>query len=507
MLPYRFLKATFQRVAALDEAMGLLQWDAAVMMPRGGGPGRGETQASLAGIRHELLTAPAVGEALARLAGSADARLEEPGEPGKTGWDAANVAEMRRLYAHATAVPTDLVTALARASSACEQQWRQARLDNDFAAVAPLLETLLGLVRQTATAKGEAMGLSPYDALLDQYEPGGRAAEIDRLFATVAAFLPALMGEIIAAQGDPPAVIRGHFPQSLQETLCRQLMQSVGFDFNHGRLDTSAHPFCGGCPDDVRITTRYDESDPSRAIMGILHETGHALYERGLPARWRGQPVGLARGMSLHESQSLLTEMLACRGAGFFTFAAPLIRAAFGLGDTDPAWSAQALRQRATRVTPSFIRVDADEVTYPAHVILRYGLERAMIAGDLAVADLPGAWNEGFTALLGLKVPDDRHGCLQDIHWYDGAFGYFPTYTLGAMTAAQLYEAALLAVPQAPERLAVGDFAPLMGWLKTHVHAKASSQSTAEIMIEATGRPLDAAAFRRHLTARYLVNR
>ena len=360
-------------------------------------------------------------------------------------------------------------------------------------------------MRESAAAKAEALSLSPYDALLDQYEPGGRAADIDRLFADLAGFLPALLAEILDKQGSPPPALSGSFPQATQEALCRQIMQAVGFDFNHGRLDSSAHPFCGGTPDDVRITTRYDESDPSRALMGILHETGHGLYERGLPSEWAGQPVGLARGMSLHESQSLLTEMLACRSGAFFEFAAPLIRAAFKADADDPAWSPEAFRRRATRVTPSFIRVDADEVTYPAHVILRYRLERAMIAGDLAIDDLPGAWNEGFKELVGLEVPNDSLGCMQDIHWYDGAFGYFPTYTLGAMTAAQLYESALVAVPHIPERVRHGDFTPLLGWLRENVHRKASSRSTSEIITEATGRLLDTDAFRRHLTARYLA--
>jgi carboxypeptidase Taq len=281
-----------------------------------------------------------------------------------------------------------------------------------------------------------------------------------------------------------------------------RLMERIGFDFDHGRLDISLHPFCGGTPDDVRITTRYEEDDFDRALQGVLHETGHAMYERGLPEAWRRQPVGRARGMSLHESQSLLVEMQVCRSREFQVFAAPILRAVFGADG--PAWGADNLYRLGTRVERSFIRVDADEVTYPAHVILRYRLERALLAGELALKDLPVAWNDGMRALLGIVPPDDRLGCLQDIHWFEGAFGYFPTYTLGAMTAAQLFAAAKRADPAILPGIEKGAFAPLMAWLRANVHAKASRFTTAEIITAATGHPLDPAVFERHLRARYL---
>jgi carboxypeptidase Taq len=237
--------------------------------------------------------------------------------------------------------------------------------------------------------------------------------------------------------------------------------------------------------------------------MHVLHETGHALYERGLPADWRLQPVGRACGMSVHESQSLLVEMQACRSPEFIAFAAPLLREAFG-GD-GPAWAAENLVGHSHRVERGLIRVDADEVTYPAHVILRTRLERAMLAGDLPLPDLPAAWNAGMDALLGVVPPDDRDGCLQDIHWFNGAWGYFPTYTLGAMTAAQLYAAALAAVPDIPTAIGRGDFVPLMGWLRQNVHAQGSLLTTDELLTAATGRPLDPEVFRGHLEARYLA--
>jgi carboxypeptidase Taq len=279
-------------------------------------------------------------------------------------------------------------------------------------------------------------------------------------------------------------------------------MQAVGFDFHHGRLDVSLHPFCGGVPDDLRITTRYDESDFTSAIMGVLHETGHAMYERGLPGDWRRQPVGEARGMALHESQSLLVEMQACRSADFLRFMAPIAQETFA--GSGPAWDPHNLYRLATQVEPGFIRVDADEVTYPAHVILRYRLETALIHGDMSLDDLPAAWNEGMQQLLGITPPEDRLGCLQDIHWFDGAFGYFPTYTLGALAAAQLFEAATTAHPEIPEQLRRGDFTTLLSWLQANVHGLGSSLDTDTILERATGSKLDEKVFQRHIQRRYL---
>jgi carboxypeptidase Taq len=279
-------------------------------------------------------------------------------------------------------------------------------------------------------------------------------------------------------------------------------MAALGYDFERGRLDISTHPFCGGADNDVRITTRYDEADFTKALMGVLHETGHALYEQGRPQGYMNQPVGAARGMSLHESQSLLMEMQACRSRQFLAFAAPLMRESFG--GSGPAWEAEAMWRRYTRVEPGFIRVDADEVTYPAHVILRYRLEKALIADAVPLAELPAAWNEGMKSLLGVTVPDDRLGCLQDIHWPSGGWGYFPTYTLGAMTAAQIFDAACQAEPGILPGIGKGDFGPLVGWLRAHIHGKGSLLPTDDLLTEATGRPLDAAVFKAHLRRRYI---
>jgi carboxypeptidase Taq len=491
--PYQALEARFARLGTLQEAAAVLHWDAATLMPAGGATARAEQLATLKVVCHEVLT----DAALPDLFGGAQAQNDlDP-------WQHANLAEMRRRWAHATAVPADLVEALSKACSACEMRWREARPAGDFAAVLPDLRRVLELVRQVAAAKAAALGTTPYEALLDEYEPGGSTAAIDRLFSEVAGFLPGLIDAALERQRARPAPLPlpGPFPIESQRRLGLKLMERLGFDFAHGRLDVSLHPFCGGTPDDVRLTTRYEEADFNRAIMGVLHETGHALYERGLPEAWRRQPVGDARGMSIHESQSLLVEMQACRSREFAEFVAPLLREAFG--GSGAAWDAESLYRRNTRVERSLIRVDADEVTYPAHVILRYRLERAMIAGDLPLEDLPQAWRDGMRELVDIVPPDDRQGCLQDIHWYDGAWGYFPTYTLGAMTAAQLFDAAKRADPAILPGIARGDFAPLLAWLRANVHGKGSRFSTTEIIEQATGRPLESAVFRRHLDARY----
>lgn len=494
MTAYSDLAARFGRVSALSNAIGILHWDHAAMMPKGAAASRAESLALLAVMRHDMTTDPAIGDLL----DAAD------GAGGLGEWERANLREMRRVFTLDTALPADLVAASSRATSACEMAWRQARADSDFAGLLPSLSEVLSLQRQIGAAKGEKLGLDPYDALLNDYEPGGRAARIEPLFEDLAAFLPGFTEDVLAVQSrrpaDPP--LEGPFPVETQRSLGLRLMAALGYDFERGRLDVSTHPFCGGADNDVRITTRYDEADFTSSLMGVLHETGHALYEQGRPQGYMNQPVGQARGMSVHESQSLLIEMQACRSREFLAFAGPIMRDAFA--GSGAAWEADALQRRYTRVSRGFIRVDADEVTYPAHVILRFRLERAMIAGDLPLAELPAAWNAGMKELLGVTPPNDRVGCLQDIHWPSGGWGYFPTYTLGAMTAAQLFDAAKRAEPQILPSISRGDFSPLVAWLRANVHAQGSLYETDELLTRATGRPLDASVFKAHLKRRYL---
>lgn len=491
---YRQLEERFQRIALLGESIGMLSWDQSVMMPEGGAAARGEQIAALAVMRHAMLTDLALSDLLDK--------ADE--DDGLSDWQTANLREMRRNWVHANAVPSDLVEALSKAANSCETVWRAARRDADFAAVLPALTEVLVLTRRLGEAKAAALGCDLYDALLDAFEPDGRSADIDPIFDSYAAFLPDFLDNVLTQQAAAPTprLPEGPFPIEAQKRLVRRLAEAVGLDFGSARLDESLHPFSGGIPEDSRITTRYDESDFTLALMGVLHETGHAMYERARPAKWRRQPVGEARGMTVHESQSLLVEMQVCRSRSFLAWAAPVMRDVFqGQGE---GWEAENFYRLATQVTRGYIRVDADEVTYPAHVILRYRLEKAMLSGDLSLNELPSAWNAGLRDLLGVEPPDDRLGCLQDIHWYDGAWGYFPTYTLGAMAAAQIHAAAVTAAPAIPAALASGDFAPLMEWLGDHIHGKGSFLSTAALIESATGRPFDDTAFKQHLQSRYL---
>ena len=487
------LFAHFGRAAALGNALGILHWDNEVMMPVGAAGTRAESIAQLNVLKHGMLTDPRIGDWLAAA----------EGETGLDAFARANLREIRRIWTVETAVPADLVEASSRAVSASELAWREARANADFKALEAKLGEVLRLQREIGRAKGEKLGLSTYDALLNDYEPGGRSARIDVLFDDLAAFLPGFIEEALAAQARRPAILPldGPFPIERQRQLGLDLMKVLGYDFDRGRLDVSLHPFCGGADNDVRITTRYDESNFTRALMGVLHETGHALYEQGRPQAVMNQPVGQARSMSIHESQSLLVEMQACRSREFIDFATPLMAAAFG-GEGE-AWSADNLHRIYTQVARGLIRVDADEVTYPAHVIQRYRLERALIAGDLAIADLPAAFNDGLKQLLGVTPPDDRLGCLQDVHWPAGLWGYFPTYTLGAMTAAQVFDAACRAEPGILPAISRGDFSGLVGWLRTQIHSQGSLYETDELLTRATGRPLDAAVFKAHLKRRY----
>jgi len=490
---YSELETRFRRIAVLEECATVLHWDAAVMMPASASAPRGDQLAELRVVLHELLTDPGLA---ALLSVAEEAPPEEE-------WAAANLREMRRDQLHAAAAPVDLVAAHSRACSACEARWRTAKGDDDFAAVRPHLEEVVRLSREIGAVKGEAMSLDPYDALMDQYEPDARAADVVPVLEAYAAFLPDFMGAVLEKQARAPAptVPQGPFPADGQRALVRELLTRVGFPFERGRLDESAHPFSTGYPGDNRITIMVKEDDPAMAVMASLHECGHALYAAQLPPAWARQPVGRARGMAMHESQSLIVEMQACRSPAFIGWLAPRLTAALG---PDPAFAPDNLKRLYNQVRPSLIRVEADEVTYPAHVILRTRLERALMAGDLAVADLPGAWGDGLSSLLGVRPETDRQGVLQDIHWFDGAFGYFPTYTLGAMTAAQLMAAAEAERPEIPARLAEGDFTPLLDWLAGAVHSQASRHATQELIRRATGRPLDPAAFQAHLKRRYL---
>jgi carboxypeptidase Taq len=490
MKAYENLVSVFRQLAHLRHASAICHWDEAVMMPPGGGQARAEALASLHALKHELLVNP-----------QNQQWIEEAKNLGLASpWQQANLQWMETQYLQASCLPTDLVQRSELAFIRCEQAWRTLRAENNWREFLPLLSTNVALIREAAQIKAEVFGISPYDSLIGYFSPGLSQAIIDPVFAQLQAFLPDFIQQVTAKQVSPQS-IAGHFPIEKQRQLGLQLMRAIGFDFNHGRLDVSHHPFCGGVPQDVRITTRYTESEFISASMGVCHETGHALYERGLPAEWLDQPVGEALGMAMHESQSLLIEMQACRSLEFIRYLSTLVTEYFG---EQKHFLPENLYCHYVFVKPGLIRVDADEVCYPLHVILRYEIEKKLISGAINCADLPDLWHDGMQRFFNLSTRDDfRNGVMQDVHWPSGAFGYFPAYTIGAIIAAQLYQAALKHRPQIPAELSQGNFKNLVEWLRMNVHRHGRLLSMNDLLTQATGGPLNVDYFINHLRTRY----
>jgi carboxypeptidase Taq len=494
--PYKQLEQEWKRLHAFRGAMAILRWDAAVMMPRGSADIRGEQLAALETEYHALVTSPKI----IRLLDRAQANTG-----GLQDWQVSNLRVMRRQRDFAIATPVALVSRLAKAASKAEAKWLQARESGKFEDFAPHLEEVVNLVRDKAQLLGQARNLSPYDALVDEFSPGLTSAEIDAMFKALARRLPALIRDVLDSQERRPVLpIAGKFSASKQKTLAIEVMKAVGFPFDRGRLDESEHPFTEGVPGDVRVTTRFDTADPFTGLLGALHETGHAMYDVGMPLEFADQPVGRDRGMALEESQSLLMEMIVCRSRPFVKYLRPLLEKHFGV--SGPEWSEENLYAHLTRVRRGPIRVDADELTYTLHIQLRYELEKQLLDGKLAVRNLRDAWNASMEQRLGLKPASDLEGVLQDVHWAVGSFGYFPSYALGAVMAAQFFEALRSAVPDIDDQIARGEFAGLIGWLRDNVHGQGARVSAQELLKQATGKPLSAASALRYLESKYLVS-
>jgi carboxypeptidase Taq len=493
--PYAQLEQEWRRLHAFNGALSLLRWDAAVMMPRGSADVRGEQLAALETEYHNLLTTPKI----TRLLDRAQANSQ-----GLEDWQLANLHEMRRQRDYAIATPVSLISRLARATSRAEVQWAEARRQNNFELFAPHLDEVVHLVRDKAALLGQALGLPPYDALVDEFSPGVSAAEIDTIFKALSRRLPSLIRETLELQSKPPAPLpfTGKFAPGKQRALVLEVMRAIGFPFDRGRIDESEHPFTEGVPGDIRVTTRFDSTDLFSGLLGAMHETGHAMYDLGLPQAWRDQPVGRDRGMALEESQSLLLEMVVGRSRAFVQYLRPLLEKHFAV--SGPEWEPKNLYRRLNQVKRSLIRVDADEVTYPLHILLRYELEKKLLSGELAVRALPDAWNAGMEQRLEVRPTGPADGCLQDIHWALGSFGYFPSYALGAVIAAQLWESLRTHVPGVEEQIARGEFAGLFGWLRDHVHGLGAKVTVKDLIKNATGQPLSAAALLRYLEGKYL---
>ncbi|HYF97941.1 MAG TPA: carboxypeptidase M32 [Coxiellaceae bacterium] len=494
MQAYQKLVALFEKIAHLNHLHAAAHWDEAVMMPAGAGETRAQALTTLDVMRHSLLVAPETAELLEK------AKSETLTDP----WQGANLRLMEREYLSASCIPADLLARATHAAIQCQQAWRHMRKENNWNDFLPLLSANVKFKREEAQLRGAAFALSPYDALLDHFSPGVTQALIDPIFAELQAFLPNFIQKVMEAQQKRVLVeTQGKFPIPQQQELAHKIMETLGFDFNHGRLDVSHHPFCTNLGEDVRITTRYSEDSLAPSLMAVAHETGHALYEQHRPKAWLNQPVGHALGMSVHESQSLLIEMQACRSREFFTYLSPLLLASF---KNQAAFDPENLYQSSITVRPSLIRVDADELTYPLHIILRYELEKRLIEGDLEVKDLPEFWDHYMQQALGISTAGNyRDGVMQDVHWPSAGFGYFPAYTLGRLIAAQLFHKASEVEPTLMEHIAEGDFVPLVGWLNEHVYSKVSLLSMDELLREATGESLSAKYFIEHVHQRYAV--
>lgn len=489
---YDALIGEIREISVLESISSLLDWDEQTMLPSGGAEHRGNQSALLAGMAHKRLIAPQVGDWLGALAGSALVK-DVHSDAG------ANFRDIARTYERKRKLPPTLVETLAKTSVLAQHAWADARKKSDFNAFQPWLSKILDLKKQEAECIGYPSG-NPYDALLDPYEPGEVSANVQAIFDSFRPQLVELVGRIAhSSKKAPVEILHRKYPAAAQEKLGREAAQAIGFDFTQGRLDVSVHPFCSGmAPGDTRMTTRFDENYFGNAFFSVMHETGHALYEQGLPKhKYFGTPLADAISLGIHESQSRMWENLVGRSASFWKFFLPRVRAAFG--DTLKDASDQQWVFAVNAVQPSFIRTESDEVTYNLHIMLRFELEQAMVRGDVKVADIPSAWNERVKKYLGITPPNDREGCLQDIHWSGGMIGYFPTYSLGNLYAAQFFEQARKDLGDLDAMFAKGEFKPLLEWLRKNIHQHGRRYTAAELVKRVTGKELSADALMRYL--------
>jgi carboxypeptidase Taq len=475
----------------LDRAQYLVAWDQEVMMPSAGHATRADTLAALAGVMHERRTAKPLADAVERLH-RRRARLPRARRRA--------VELMRHEVRKARCIPPELARELALAESNGLHAWREARATRNFERFLPSLRAMVGLKRRVA--KLSSGGGRPYDALLDDYEPGATMQAVDPLLAELREFTAETLRRIVKSGARPhtrPLTGRA-YPVEAQRAFVTEIVEAMGLASEQRRLDLSTHPFCSGiAPDDVRMTSRFDPRDLRGGLFGAIHEAGHGLYEAGLDPRRVRSPLGGAISMALHESQSRLWENQVARGRPFWKHWLPRARRAFpslrGVG-LDEFW------RGANAMRPSMIRVEADELTYNLHIILRYEIERDLVEGRQDVAGLPGRWNDGMAELLGIRPKHDAEGVLQDIHWAMGLFGYFPTYSLGNLYAAQFMEAARRSIRGLDARLAKGDLATLRTWLREHIHRHDRTLDAATLCRRVTGKPLGVDAFARSMRAK-----
>lgn len=486
---YDKLTQHWQRIYRLEHLQAIGTWDRMTYMPAGSGKARAEGQAELAKIILEHQTAQEVDDWLDAAGGE------------KLGVDEAqNLSLMTRERMLANCVDNDRLERLSSARAQAYVAWQKAREAHDWSLFEPALDNLLVEVKSYAEARGAALGVGPYEAMLDEHDRGLTLAETSRLFDDVKAWLPGLVRNIPTCHA---ADALPRLDLDSQRTLCRNTMAMLGFDFDRGRLDESAHPFTGGTPEDVRITTRYSEGEWLPALKGLVHETGHALYQSHLPKNWRGQPLGEPCSAAMHEAQAIIHERQLMPSTGFQHW---LQGALTPLLAPSAVPSIEALSAPYLQVQPGYIRVEADEATYGLHILIRFEIEKALFDGSLNVKDIPAAWHEKLSAYLDLPAPDDDNlGPLQDIHWSQGMFGYFPSYLYGAIIAAQLYQAFSSGHGDFDKSASRGDTSALREWLRDRVWSEGAAMSTAELVRSATAQPISGEAFRNHLEGRFGV--
>jgi len=492
---YDELIQDLKQTALLGSCASLLSWDEQTYMPPGGVEHRAAQLSLLAGMVHDRATSPRLAELLAA--------LEQSGQLGEEySARSVNVRQTRRAYERQAKLPRRLVEEMSRVRTFAQQTWVEARKQKNFGMFQPWLEQMVALKREEATAVGFGNGV-PYDALLDHYEPEATARQVESLFRPLRDQLVPLVAAIGESSRKPDvSILERRYPIEAQRQFATEAARQIGFNFQEGRLDETAHPFCSGIgPGDCRITTRYDEHHFPGAFFGVLHEAGHGIYDQGLDREAFGTPLGDSISLGIHESQSRMWENFVGRGRAFWTHFFPAARRAFPEALSDV--SEEAFYHAINDVRPSMIRVESDEATYNLHIMLRFELEQLLLTGELKVSDVPAAWNDTFTRYFGITPANDAEGCLQDIHWSIGAIGYFPTYALGNMYAAQLFEGARKDLGDLHRQFARGEFDPLRHWLNEHVHRLGQTYSPGKLLEQATGQKLSHEPLVAHLHAKF----
>ncbi|MDR0329517.1 MAG: carboxypeptidase M32, partial [Rickettsia sp.] len=477
MKHYTLLEQELEQIFQINNVINILYWDIAVNIPHGSIDSRTSEIALLSSIARSRLQSKKLAELIESVSENVNT-LDV--------WQLANLRETKRRITESTCIDDDLWKMYVTASAKCELIWRDARKNNDYLSLKPYLQTVLDCVQKMAKSKANALNCSVYDALLDTYDPEHTIDEVTVVFNNLKKTIPELIGQIVEKQSKENVLpIINSISEAQQKLIAKRLMEIMGFDLTKGRLDESTHPFCRGTPDDVRLTNRYNEHNFISGIMGIMHETGHGLYEQGLPNKYKNQPVGKAKGMAVHESQSLFMEMQVGRSGEFCQYLSKLLKDEFGFKGLEH--SVENLYKLMTRVKPGFIRVEADEVTYPMHVIVRFELERLLISGDLSLDDLPHYWNNKMQEYLGITPQNDKDGCLQDIHWPMGSFGYFPSYTNGAIIASMVMKKAQEVNHNIKKEITRGEFNGVNQFLDNNIRSYGSLKNTSELIKDATG--------------------